>query len=243
MAQLMRDKDWSTSPLGPAQEWPQSLRSVVNLMLGSGFPMFLAWGPQLAQLYNDAYIEIFGDKHPTGLGQNVLDNWSEIRAELAPLVDRALRGDAPYFEDLPLKMRRGRGNAEDTWFTFSYSPIQDDNGVVAGMFCACIETTKTVLAQKQLRAREEWLQSLFHQAPGFAAVLRGANHIFVMANQAYLQITGNRELIGKPLAEALPEIAAQGFLDWLNGVYATGIPFVGRSLPVTINQVPGAPPV
>ena len=232
MAHLMRERDWKDSPLGPPSQWPQSLRSVVNLMLGLAFPMFVAWGPQLAQLYNDAYREVMGDKHPGGLGQPLLEVWFEIRDDVGPLAERALRGDSRYFENLPLRMRRGRGgsdnDSEETWFTFSYSPVQDDNGVVAGMFCACIETTRTVLGQGQLRAQQQWLEMIFQQAPGFAAVLRGPDHVFEMVNEAYLKITGNRPLIGKPLAEALPEMAAQDFPVWLDRVHATGEPFAGR---------------
>ena len=237
MAKAMREQDWSRSPLGPPAQWPQSLRSVVSLMLGSGFPMFVAWGPQLVQLYNDAYAPIMGVKHPAGLGRPVLENWAEIRAEIEPLMQQALRGESPYFENLPLRTQRGpAARAEDTWFTFSYSPVLDDGGAIAGVFCACIETTKTVLTERQLLLREEWLQTLFDQAPGFAAVLRGPDHVFVQANDAYRQITGGVELIGKSVAQALPEVVEQGFVRWLDGVYATGVPFVGRSVPVTISQ-------
>lgn len=111
MAHLMRERDWNGSPLGPPGQWPQSLRSVVNLMLGSAFPMFVAWGPQLAQLYNDAYMEVMGDKHPGGLGQPLLEVWAEIRDDVGPLAERALRGDSQYLENMPLRMRRGRGTS------------------------------------------------------------------------------------------------------------------------------------
>jgi signal transduction histidine kinase len=242
MANLMRDQDWSDSPLGPPETWPQALRSVVNLMLGSAFPMFVAWGPELTQLYNDPYIEIMGEKHPRGLGRPLLENWSEIRAEVGPLAEQAMRGHAHYVENLLLRVRRGsEGELEDTWFTFSYSPVQDETGAVAGMFCACIETTGSVRAQQQSRAREDWLQALFDQAPGFAAVLRGPNHVFEQANEAYHRLTGNRPLIGKTVAEALPEVVQQGFVGWLDGVFTTGEPFVGRSVPASVSQGPGAP--
>ena len=208
MAQLLREFDWSRSPLGEPAHWPQSLRTVVNLMLGAGFPMFVAWGPQLAQLYNDAYIEIMGDKHPAGIGQPLLDNWSEIRGDVEPLARQALAGGSQYFENLPLRMQRRGGGAEDTWFTFSYSPVQDDAGQIAGMFCVCIETTKTVVAARQQRAETEWLKALFDQAPGFAAVMRGPANVIEMCNQSYLQLIGFRDVLGKVLAEALPDAAA-----------------------------------
>jgi nitrogen-specific signal transduction histidine kinase len=242
MARLMAAHDWSRSPLGPPEQWPQSLRSVVDLMLGSAFPMFIAWGPSLTQLYNDGYVEIMGSKHPAGLARPLLENWAELRADLEPLIARALQGDAPYVENMPLRVRRGRGQAEDTWFTFSYSPARDDDGRIAGLFCACIETTRTVRAEQVLRDRSEWLDTLFHQAPGFAAVLRGPKHVFEMANEAYAQITGRRDLVGQPFADALPETVGQGWVDRLDKVYRSGAPSVGHGVPVVVNQSPDASP-
>ena len=151
---LMRVHDWSKSPLGWPIDWPQSLRSVVGLLLNSKFPMFVAWGEQLGFLYNDAYAEILGAKHPQALGARFFDIWAEIWSDISPLIDAALAGEASYRENLPLRMNR-RGHAEDTWFTFSYSPVRDENGHVAGMFCAVAETTSQVLAA---RRREALLQ-------------------------------------------------------------------------------------
>src|SRR3954454_9720956 len=103
---LMRAHDWSSTPLGPLETWPQSLRSVVGLLLNSKFPMFLAWGPELAFLYNDPYSEVLGAKHPQALGRPFQEVWSEIWGDVAPLVDRAVSGEATFWEDLPLTMQR-----------------------------------------------------------------------------------------------------------------------------------------
>ena len=151
---LMRAHDWSNSPLGRPEGWPQSLRSVVGLLLNSKFPMFVAWGEQLGFLYNDPYAEILGAKHPRALGGRFFDIWSEIWPDISPLIDAAMAGEATYRENLPLTMNR-RGHDEDTWFTFSYSPVRDESGQVAGMFCAVAETTSQVLAA---RRREALLQ-------------------------------------------------------------------------------------
>ncbi|HLM53297.1 MAG TPA: PAS domain-containing protein [Pseudoxanthomonas sp.] len=162
MSQRMQALDWSRSPLGPPQRWPQSLRSIVALMLDSRFPMFLAWGPELRFFYNDAYIDILGAKHPSALGERFAGVWFEIWRDLSPLVDAALAGEASYREDLPLLMNR-RGFAESAWFTFSYSPARDDSGRVAGLFCACTETTLKVSAERRHTFRlglEERLQTL-----------------------------------------------------------------------------------
>jgi signal transduction histidine kinase/PAS domain-containing protein/ActR/RegA family two-component response regulator len=155
----MRALDWSASPLGPPDAWPQSLRTVVSLLLRSRFPMFVAWGPELGFLYNDAYAEILGAKHPNALGARFYDIWSEIWPDISPLIDAAMAGEATYREDLPLVMNR-KGYDEQTWFTFSYSPVHDERGAVAGMFCVVSETTQRVLAERALRESEGRLHAL-----------------------------------------------------------------------------------
>ena len=156
---LMRSQDWSASPLGPPESWPPSLRTVVGLLLQSRFPMFVAWGKELGFLYNDPYAEILGAKHPAALGKRFYDIWSEIWPDISPLIDAAMAGEATYREDLPLVMNR-KGYDEQTWFTFSYSPVRDESGKVAGMFCACWETTPKVLAERALRESEGRLRAL-----------------------------------------------------------------------------------
>ena len=156
---LMRAHDWSGSPLGPPETWPHSLRTVVALLLQSQFPMFVAWGADLGFLYNDPYAEILGAKHPRALGRRFHDIWSEIWPDISPLIDAAMAGHATYREDLPLVMNR-KGFDEQTWFTFSYSPVRDESGTVAGMFCAVSETTQKVLAERALRQSEAGLLEL-----------------------------------------------------------------------------------
>ncbi|WP_404288701.1 PAS domain S-box protein [Microvirga sp. RSM25] len=240
MGALMRAHDWSTSPLGPPENWPQSLRTVVSLMLTSKFPMFIAWGPHLAFLYNDGYRPIFGAKHPHALGLPFRDVWSEIWPDIEPLVTKALAGEATYHEDLHLVMERN-GYPEDTWYTFSYSPVRDETGGIAGMFCACTETTQEVKSRAALKAEQDRLRELFKQAPGFMAMLSGRDHVFELANDAYLQLVGHRrDIMGKPVREVLPEVAGQGFFELLDKVYTTGEPFVGRNLRVGLQRKPGS---
>ena len=148
MNALMRARDWSTSPLGHPETWPQSLRSVVGLLLASKFPMFLAWGKELGFIYNDPYAQILGAKHPNALGRRFHDVWSEIWSDISPFIDAAMIGEAVYQTNLPLVMNR-TGFDEQTWFTFSYSPVRDESGEVAGMFCACTETTGQVLTERR----------------------------------------------------------------------------------------------
>ena len=240
MGALMRMHDWSDFPLGAPDAWPQSLSTVVSLMLNSKFPMFVAWGEGQEFLYNDSYAEILGVKHPSALARPFKEVWSEIWDDISPIVALAMDGKASYFENLPLTMDR-KGYAEQTWFTFSYSPVRDESGKVAGVFCACTETTDQVLAERHQAEELQRQKQIFQQAPGFIAVLRGSEHMFELANDAYIQLIGHRDIVGKPVAEALPEVRGQGFVDLLDNVFATGEPFLGRALPVKLQRAPGAP--
>jgi PAS fold len=159
MGAMMRSHDWSGSPLGHPDTWPACLRSTVSLLLGSRFPMVVAFGPELGFLYNDAYAAILGDKHPAALGSRFHDIWAEIWPDISPLIDRALSGEPTWSEDMPLTMNR-RGHDEQTWFTFSYSPVRNEEGRVAGMFCACTETTGRVRAETGLREAEARLRAV-----------------------------------------------------------------------------------
>ena len=194
MGALMRTHDWSASPLGPPQSWPGCLRSTVSLMLGSRFPMFVAFGPELGFLYNDAYREILGDKHAAALGGRFRDIWPEIWPDILPLIDRALAGEATWSEDMPLVMNR-HGYDERTWFTFSYSPLRDEEGRITGMFCACTETTGRVQAETGLREAEARLRAVTDHLPSgyvyqIATPRDGASRRFLYVSQGLERMTG-----------------------------------------------------
>ncbi|WP_267354129.1 MULTISPECIES: PAS domain-containing sensor histidine kinase [unclassified Methylobacterium] len=154
----MRDHDWFGSPLGSPSSWPASLGMVASLMLGSAFPMFVAWGDGLGFLYNDAYSRMLGTRHPECLGKPFRQVWPEIWDAITPFIERAMSGEATYQEDLPLVMLRN-GFDEDTWWTFSYSPVRDEAGTVQGMFCACVETTDAVRSKAALAALNKDLEA------------------------------------------------------------------------------------
>jgi hypothetical protein len=180
---LMRAKDWADSPLGAPECWPQPLRTVVGLLLQSQFPMFVAWGDALGFLYNDPYAEILGAKHPRALGRRFHDIWAEIWPDISPLIDAAMSGESTYREDLPLLMNR-KGYDEQTWFTFSYSPVRAESGKVAGMFCACTETTRRVLAERALRELNETLERRIAEAVAERNVLAD----IVEGTDAFVQV-------------------------------------------------------
>ncbi|MDM0078714.1 PAS domain-containing protein [Variovorax sp. J2P1-59] len=192
---LMRSHDWSRSPLGPPESWPQALQTVVGLLLQSRFPMFVAWGDALGFLYNDPYSEILGAKHPRALGMRFQDIWSEIWPDISPLIDAAMAGQAIYREDLPLMMNR-KGYDEQTWFTFSYSPLRDESGTIAGMFCAVSETTRRVLAERGLRDLNETLERRVSEALAqrklLADIVEGTNAFVQVADLDYRWLAINR---------------------------------------------------
>jgi PAS domain S-box-containing protein len=190
MGARMRGHDWSASPLGAPEDWPRSLRTVVGLMLGSRHPMFVAWGPDLAFLYNDGYAPILGAKHPWALGRPFQDVWPEIWEDILPLINRALAGEATWSEDLHLVMERN-AYPEDTWYTFSYSPVRDEDGAVAGMFCACTETTAKVLAERRLGFRlmlEDRLRGLEDPRAVTAAAAEALGRYLGAAQVGYAEV-------------------------------------------------------
>jgi PAS domain S-box-containing protein len=191
----MRAHDWSRSPLGAPETWPPSLRTVVGLLLQSQFPMFVAWGDALGFLYNDSYVPILGTKHPSALGRPFHDIWAEIWPDISPLIDAAMSGRATYHQDLPLLMNR-KGYDEQTWFTFSYSPIRDESGRVAGMFCACEETTRRMLAERALRELNETLERRVSDALAekklLADIVEGTNAFVQVADHDYRWLAINK---------------------------------------------------
>ncbi|HEV7434058.1 MAG TPA: PAS domain S-box protein [Pseudorhizobium sp.] len=159
MGALMRAHDWSPSPLNVPALWPESLRTLVAVILGSKQPMFLTWGREQTLIHNDSYAEILAKKHPLALGRPFLEVWSEIRADLAPIIERAYAGEPVHMDDITLLMQR-KGYLEETHFSFSYTPVRSEAGDTIGVFCACTETTAQVLAEAALRESEARLSFL-----------------------------------------------------------------------------------
>ena len=157
MAARFRDLDWSRTPLGPAASWPDSLISTLGLVLSSALPMFIAWGPKRILLYNDAYSKLLGPRHPQALGAELAKTWSEVWPELEPLIQAADQGRSVLIEDLMLVVQR-KGFAEDTYSTFSCSPIHGAGYRVRGLLCAVIETTASKKAELESKKSRENLK-------------------------------------------------------------------------------------
>src|SRR5262249_11359531 len=151
MGALVRSTDWSKTKLGPVESWPSSLRTMLGVVLGSRFPMLLWWGPDLLHLYNDAYRPILRDKHPDSLAAPAAEIWAEVWDVAGPMARSVLAGGpATWTEDLQLFINSG-SMAEETYFTFSYSPIPGDDGKVGGILNTVQGTTAKVQGERPIR--------------------------------------------------------------------------------------------
>lgn len=157
MVALIDGYDWASSPIGPRSQWPQSLRITVDLMLASGHAMCLLWGPDFTLLYNDGYAPFLGARHPQALGMSFRDVWAEIWDDIGPLVERGYAGETSNLTDMPLLMTRN-GFPEETWWTFSYSPVRDEHGKVMGLLDVASDSTPRILAERQRDLAEAKLQ-------------------------------------------------------------------------------------
>ncbi|MBD2210600.1 response regulator [Nostoc linckia FACHB-104] len=150
MGKLIRSIDWSKTPLGAIASWPQSLRTTVSLCLASNFPISIAWGPNYIQIYNDGYWPICGGKHPYSMGQDFRECWASAWPAIGEAFNRAWEGETSYLENRPIFLDRN-GYMEETFFTFSFSPIRDETGGVGGLFHPVIELTQQTLAERRLQ--------------------------------------------------------------------------------------------
>lgn len=240
LGELTRQFDWSTTSLNTPDRWPQSLFATLSIILNAKSPMFLWWGPELIQFYNDAYRPSLGNdgKHPTALGQKGADCWPEIWPTIKPSIDQVLGGgEAVWNEDQLIPINRN-GKLEDVYWTFGYSAVKDESGQPAGVLVICVETTQAVMNRKKLETSEARFRSIVEQAPLAVALFSGPEFVITLANERVLTFWGrNREqVINKPLFEALPEARDQGYEALLQRVYTTGERFVAHELPATLER-------
>ena len=181
MSRLIQTHDWAATLLGPIEQWPYSLRSAVDLILASGHAMQLAWGPEKIVLYNDAYAPMLGDRHPRALGIPFREAWPEIWPDIEPLVKRVFGGETVTFGDMPLVMTR-HGYAEETWWNFSYSPLRDESGAVAGLLNVTVDETAKHRTEQAERERDVAVAQLrLNEARFRALVTAGGNSIYRMS--------------------------------------------------------------
>jgi PAS domain S-box-containing protein len=225
MGKRTREFNWAPTPVGPAETWPLALKTIVSMLLNSRFPMFLWWGKELTQFYNDAYRPSLGNqgKHPLALGQNGKECWTEIWPIISPLISQVLNdGQSVWMENQLIPIYRN-GQLEDVYWTFCYSPVNDDDGSTAGVLVTCSETTQQVYTEIKLTDYDQRFENLVKETPVGVVVLIGEDMRVDLANEMYGRLIGRKpdELTGKPLFSIIPE-AADPFLGLLNKVRVTG---------------------
>ncbi|MBL0404109.1 PAS domain S-box protein [Microvirga aerilata] len=238
MGERIRNHDWAATPLGPIDAWPQSLRTLVDLMLNARQPIYIAWGPALTSLYNDSYIPILGTKHPDALGRAYAELFAEIWDEYRPLVEATMAGEAQHLIDQPVPLV-GRPGRPMSWFTFCWTPVCDEEGEIAGFYCAATETTERVQAEEALReSKEEALResemryrALFQSmGQGFCILQlildehdKPVDYRYMEINRVFEQQTGIKGALGRTIRELVPDIELFWF-DIYGHVALTGEP-------------------
>jgi PAS domain S-box-containing protein len=223
MADRVRAFDWASTPVGPMEHWPVSLRCAVATMLECQIPMYITWGETFIQFYNDACRPMLGTtKHPQALGTGAQASWPEIWQTLAPMWQDVLKGKAIGLNDFKLTIER-HGYPEDVYFNISYSPLRDDSAKVAGILVTYSETTDRVRTERRLNAARDQLRSIFMQMPAAIAILRGSEMRFEFANAAYQSLVAKSEdeLIGRKRTDVFPD-SPERINSQFSHVYLTG---------------------
>jgi len=224
MGSLIRSADWSKTPLGDPEEWPQSLKTMTSVMLANPFGMYIAWGENYTQLYNDAFRQILGTtKHPAALGGSPKETFSEIWDKIGPMFHDTMKGEAVSFNDFKVSLHRN-GYIEDCFFDFAYSPIKIEDGSVGGILVTIRETTgKKIIADALQESNARFVNNIM-QAPVAMCILRGEDHVVEIANEQMLQLWGTKaeDIIHQPILQTLPELKNHGFDEILNDVFRNG---------------------
>lgn len=259
VARLIETHDWSTSPLGLRTQWPRSLQTLVSLALDSLAPTLLTWGPEQVIFYNDAARPLIGRYHPRGFGRPIAIGMPKTWERAAALINQALSGQPTVMEGIHFVDRTGK-EAQDIWYNLSFSPVRDDNGVIAGAYCVFSETTDLVQRDTRRVTNERRYQSLFDSLDeGFCIIefIDGpdgplSDYVHIEANAAYAQHAGIPDVVGQKVRTMVPGEAA-GWVELYGGVRETGKPIrferelvaTGRHLelaafriePASLNQV------
>ncbi len=230
MGELTRSRDWSGSSVGPIEQWPQSLRTIVDVILHSRAPMLLWWGEDLIQFYNDAYRPSlgYGGKHPEALGQKGEDCWPEAWHTLKPLIDDVLAGGALWREDQLIPMFRS-GKLENSYWTFSYSPVRDESGNISGVLAVLNETTRQMRAREKMEQSERTMRSIVLNAPVGICILDMDTTRIEVVNDIFVELSGKEreQFESKSLWEIFPELKDR-YSSFLDVVATTGVPYKGR---------------
>lgn len=263
MAERVRGFNWESTAIGPVAEWSDTLLGAVNMMLSASHSILLLCGPELILLYNDAFRPILTDRHPDALGYRGRDFWTDVWPVVGHQLESVLNeGQTVSFQNARVPILRN-GKLEEAYFNYNYSPLFEPDGRIAGILTICQDVTAAAIAERErkaaaealsvqqkeldrrmrsLRAERARLLSIVQQAPVFFALLEGPSHMITMVNQHYLSLVGGRDVVGKPIAEALPEALEQGYVAILDNVLATGEPVKGQGARFDLTWASGQAP-
>lgn len=209
MAGLIAAFDWSQTPLGAIDTWPDALTVPVGTILRAQVPMTIVWGEHAVLLYNDEYAAFSGARHPRLLGQDIREACPEI-ADFNEAVNRTvLGGKTLTYQDQQFWLDRN-GAVESLWVNLHFSPLVDAAGRPVGVLALVLDVSAGVLARRNLTNERERFATLFDQSPSFMAMLEGPEHRITLANPNYLRLVGHRPVLGRTVAEALPDALEQG---------------------------------
>ncbi|HEX4298570.1 MAG TPA: PAS domain-containing protein, partial [Devosia sp.] len=240
LGELIAAFDWSRTSLGPIDRWSPTVTTAVALALRSPVPIVMLWGEDGVMIYNDAYSGFAGGRHPRLLGSRVREGWPEVAAFNDNIMKVVLAGGTLSYRDQELVLYR-HGAPETLWTDLDYSPIVDEAGKPVAVIAIVLETTEKVMAERWKAVERDRTRDMFEQAPSFMAMLRGPQHVYELTNRSYLQLIGHRDVVGKTVREALPELEGQGFYELLDRVFTTGEPFIGTALQADLQRLPGSP--
>ena len=255
MGERTRSFDWSKTPVGSVADWPQALKTVVRVMLDSRYAMWLGWGPEFTFFYNDAYARMtLGPKHPWALGRSASEVWPEVWSDIGPRADSVIQtGKATWDEGLLLFLER-RGFPEETYHTFSYSPVPDDRGGIGGMLCVVTEDTDRTIGERRLRTLRELAArstdqtlSVEQACSGAAQILAGNTRDLAFALLYLLDDEGREAtLVAASGLEAGTPISPNSVLlnseegPWpFRHVAQTSKPILVADLPARFGRMPG----
>ena len=230
--------DWKNNPLGDLEEWPESLKSSLNLCLNSPFPMLICWGPDMVMLYNEGYTDFLKEPY-AALGKSAEDIWEDIWDTIGPLLEGVKTTGKPILLEDQLFYLEKDGRKKERYFTFSYSPLRNHEQLT-GVLTIIHETTEKVVNERLMKLEKERMQRILNLAPAAVCMLDGPDLTFEWLNHNYQQFFPERELLGTPLLEAIPEIEGTIYTI-LEEVYRTGKTFEGREVLVPLPRSEGGP--
>jgi PAS domain S-box-containing protein len=235
---LIAAKNWSDTPIGPIEIWPQSLKSALALLLLSPIPIVMLWGEDGVMLYNDAYSVFAGDRHPQLLGSKVREGWPEVADFHDNVMKAGLAGGTLAYRDQEFTLYR-HGHPEQVWMNLDYSPVLNETGQPAGVIGVIVEITEQVQAERRAATERERILQAFEQTPGFIMIVLGPEHRVEFVNAAHRKVFSSEAWVGKTILEAFPDIEGQDFFEILDDVFATGKRYVGDAAPVNFRQPDG----